>query len=93
MDEEVEKPQSPTKIKKSPQVKAEDEQDIDIEETLVTNSFKVDLIAEYTNQSEELVLHWGISKKNPGEWTGADDRFLPKDTTRFKDGKACQTKF
>lgn len=39
------------------------------------------------------MLHWGISKKNPCEWFGPDDRFLPLDSIRFKDGKACQTKF
>ena len=60
----------------------------------MTNSFKVDLIAEYQNNpSEELILHWAISKKNPGEWNSPDDRYLPTQTVRFRDGKACQTKF
>lgn len=53
----------------------------------------VDMIAEYKDQSDDLVLHWGISKKQVGEWTGPDDKFLPIDTKRFPDGKACQTKF
>lgn len=67
---------------------------MDLEETLFTNVYKVDLIAEYNgNLTEDLILHWGISKKNPGDWTSPDDRYLPKDTVRFTDGKACQTKF
>lgn len=68
--------------------------DVDEDEHLVTNSYKVDLIAEqYTNAGEELVLHWGMSKKNPCEWNSPDDRYLPADSIRFRDGKACQTKF
>jgi hypothetical protein len=70
-----------------------DAEDIDEEEKLVTNSFKVDLIAEYGNLQEELILHWAISKKNIGEWNNVDDRYIPRDTTIFRDGKACQTKF
>jgi len=70
------------------------DEDVDDEEHLVTNSYKVDLIAEqYTNAGEELVLHWGISKKTPCDWNSPDDRYLPVDTIRFRDGKACQTKF
>ena len=72
--------------------KQEDE-DIDEEEKLVTNSFKVDLIAKCAATADDLILHWAISKKNFGEWNSPDDRYLPKETIRFKDGKACQTKF
>jgi hypothetical protein len=68
-------------------------QDIDEEERLVNNSFKVDIITEFANTQEELILHWGISKRNAGEWNSPDDRYLPDDTLRFRDGKACQTKF
>lgn len=61
---------------------------------MVNNSFKVDMIAECTNlKDEDLILHWGISKKNVGEWNAPDDRYLTLDTVRFRDGKACQTKF
>ena len=60
-----------------------------MEEKLVTNCFKVDMIAEFSNTADDLILHWGISKKNPGEWNGPDDRYLPKDTIRFQDGKAA----
>ena len=63
----------------------------DVEE--ITQSFKIDLIADYGNTQEDLVMHWGISKKNPGEWTSPDDRYLTSSTARFSDGKACQTTF
>lgn len=56
---------------------------------MVTISFKVDIIAEYANTVDDLVLHWGISKKVFGEWGAPDDRYLTKDTVRFGDGKAC----
>lgn len=70
------------------------EEDLDEEEHLVTNSYKVDFIAEnYLNHGEELVLHWGLSKKTPCEWNSPDDRYLPPDSSRFRDGKACQTRF
>jgi hypothetical protein len=40
-----------------------------------------------------LILHWGIGRKNPNEWVGPDDKFLPPETKRWPDGKACQSKF
>ncbi len=64
-------------------------EDIDEEEKLVTISFKFDIIAEYTNTIDDLILHWAISKKNFGEWSAPDDRYLPKDTVRFRDKIAC----
>ena len=51
------------------------------------------LIAYYKDTTDELILHWGIGKRVPGEWTSPDDRYLPKETKRWTDGKACQTKF
>ena len=51
------------------------------------------MIAQYTNQVENLILHWGMSRKNPNEWGPPDDKFFPLETKRFTDGKACQTKF
>jgi len=48
----------------------------------------VDLIAEFKDRNEDLVLHWGIGKKQIGEWVAADDKFLPPDTKKWGDGKA-----
>ena len=56
---------------------------------MVTISFKFDIIAEYTNTVDDLILHWAISKKNFGEWSAPDDRYLPKGTVRFRDKIAC----
>jgi hypothetical protein len=36
-----------------------------LEELLVSNSFKVDIIADYGNAKDDLILHWGICKKEP----------------------------
>jgi hypothetical protein len=36
-----------------------------------------------------LVLHWGVGRKNVGEWTAADEKYLPLDTKKFPDGKAA----
>lgn len=92
-DDEDESDVGEKKLKSPSKNKLQDEEDVDIEETLITNSFKVDIIVEYGNLTQDLVLHWGISKKNVGEWNSPDDRYLPKETTRFRDGKACQSKF
>jgi hypothetical protein len=51
------------------------------------------MIAEFVGTAkDDLILHWGISKKNFGEWTSPDDRYLPKETTRFQGGIG-QSKF
>ena len=48
------------------------------------------MIAEFKDTQEELILHWGIGRKNPGEWTAADHKYLPKQKTNpWPDGKAC----
>jgi hypothetical protein len=51
----------------------------------------VDLIAEFKDRNDDLVMHWGLGRKNVGEWTGPDDKFLPlpsSDNKRWPDGKA-----
>lgn len=76
----------------------EEEEEIDAEkddeeDTQITNRFTVDMIAQCQNNPDDLILHWGMSKKNPGEWGPPDDKYFPLETKRFTDGKACQTKF
>lgn len=53
----------------------------------------VDLIAEFKDRNDDLVLHWGVGRKAFGEWTGVDEKYMPLDTKRWPDGKACQTVF
>lgn len=47
------------------------------------------MIAHYLSQSEDLILHWGMSRKQIGEWGPPDEKFFPLATKRFTDGKAC----
>lgn len=55
----------------------------------VFNRYTVDLIAQHTDFNEELILHWGIGKQNPGDWARPEDSHLPKGTVRWSDGVAC----
>jgi len=59
----------------------------------VTYRYKIDFVAEYQESKEDLILHWGVGRRAAGEWTSPDDKHLPPETTRFTDGKACQTLF
>ena len=47
------------------------------------------MIASYKDQKDELILHWGMGKKVPCEWTGPDTKYLPQESKIFPDGKAC----
>ena len=69
------------------------EKDEEDEDKRITNKYIVDMIAKYKEINDDLVLHWGIGKKAPFEWVGADDKFLPLESKRWPDGKAVQTKF
>ena len=78
----------------------DEEEDIDLEkdddddgDSTVIHKYAVDMIAACKDTNEELMLHWGIGRKNAADWTGPDDKFLPKDSKRWPDGKAVQTKF
>ena len=51
------------------------------------------MIADFKDRNDDLVLHWGVGKRAVGEWVAVDEKFMPVDTKRFADGKACQTKF
>ena len=76
--------------------KEETKEEKDVEETEETrepkffmHKYTVDIIAEYKDREEELVMHWALGKKSASEWARPDDNQLPKDTTRFKDNIAC----
>lgn len=60
---------------------------------VVTHRFTIDLIARYPDESDDLILHWGMSRKAAGAWGSPDAAFLPPQTNRWPDGLACQTCF
>jgi hypothetical protein len=55
--------------------------------------FTIDLVARYPDQNDDLILHWGLSRKKEGAWGSPDPIFFPKDTNKWPDGLAVQTVF
>lgn len=53
-----------------------------------THKFTIDLIARYPDEADELVLHWGMSRKKAGAWGTPDASFLPPRTAAWPDGLA-----
>jgi len=51
--------------------------------------FTVDLVARYPDESDELCLHWGMSRKQSGAWGTPDPKFHPPGTQGWGDGLAC----
>ena len=43
--------------------------------TVHTHRFTVDFIARYPDQEDDLILHWGLSRKKPGAWGPPDLKF------------------
>jgi hypothetical protein len=35
----------------------------------ITNKYDIDLIAQYKDTTDDLVMHWGMARKNLFEWT------------------------
>jgi hypothetical protein len=58
-----------------------------------THKFTVDLVARYPDESDDLLLHWGMSRKHAGAWGTPDASFLPAQSTSWPDGLAVQTTF
>ena len=58
-----------------------------------THRFTIDLVARYPDVSDDLVLHWGLSRKKEGAWGTPDPAFHPVGTRTWHDGLACQTTF
>lgn len=67
------------------------EKDEEEENSNFTNRYVVDFIAQYNNPKEDLIFHWGIGMKQACQWERPDDKYLPPNTIRFSDNKACQT--
>jgi hypothetical protein len=49
-------------------------------------------IQMFTDFEEDLILHWGIGRKNLNNWEKADEAFFPPKTKPF-DEKSAQTLF
>lgn len=49
------------------------EEEEDAEPKHFVNQYTVDLIAEFKDREEELILHWALGKKTPSEWAKPDD--------------------
>lgn len=77
----------------------DDEEEIDYnndEEELAgvkTHRFTIDLVARYVDEEDDLILHWGMSRKKIGAWGTPDLAFQPVESQQWPDGLACQTKF
>ncbi len=76
------------------------EEDVDYEndaeekvELVHTHRFIVDFFARYPDEADNLVLHWGMSRKKEGAWGSPDPSFIPSNSQNWPDGLACQTTF
>ena len=70
-----------------------DDVDVSSDVREFANRYTVDLIVEYHDTSDNLMLHWGVGRKDAGEWARADDFQLPTGSIRWPDGVATQTPF
>ena len=71
-----------------------EESDDDVNDvTEFVNRYTVDLIAEYQDTGDNLLVHWGIAKKTAGEWARGDDSTLPNGSIRWPDNVATQSPF
>ena len=59
----------------------------------VINRYTIDLIAQHMDFEEELVLHWGVGRKNPCDWSRPEDSHLPRNSVRWSDKIAVQSVF
>jgi len=51
--------------------------------------YTVEVIAEYKDlQEPNIIMHWAVGKKSPGEWTKPEDCWIPKNSIKFKDNIA-----
>lgn len=57
------------------------------------NRYTVDLIAEYQDIGDNLLMHWGVAKKHAGEWVKGDESVLPNGSIRWPDNVATQSPF
>ena len=67
--------------------------DADDQRKASTHMFTIDMVARYADQSDDLILHWGLSRGKVGAWGSPDSSFFPVDTKKWPDGLAAQTVF
>ena len=58
-----------------------------------SSKYKVDLIATFPDENDELVLHWGISRDKVGNWSAPDKSSLPTESKLNDDGFSADTEF
>ena len=45
-----------------------------------THRFTIDLVARYVDEADDLILHWGMSRKKIGAWGTPDSAFQPPES-------------
>ena len=51
------------------------------------------MVANYTDEADDLVLHWGMSRDKVGLWGAPDLAILPQSSKLMDDGFAAQSVF
>lgn len=58
---------------------SDDEEDLDLNEdeelaapSAKTHKFSIDFFVRYPDESDDLILHWGMSRKKVGAWGTPD---------------------
>ena len=67
--------------------------DADDQTKVHTHMFTIDMVARYPDLSDDLILHWGLSRTKTGAWGSPDASFFPKDSQKWPDGLAAQSVF
>lgn len=80
--------QEETKEAKPKQDDSDDEVRGSSDVTEFINRYTVDIITEYQDTADNLMLHWAVGKKNAGEWKCPDDSVLPAGSKRWPDNIA-----
>ena len=74
----------------------DEEEDIDYQDdteeniaAVKTHKFVIDLVVRYPDEVDDIILHWGMSRKQIGGWGTPDASFMPTDSKQWPDGLAC----
>ena len=58
-----------------------------------THKFTIDFVTRYADPNDDLILHWGMSRRKVGAWGQPDDSIMPPNSVKWPDGLACQSTF